>query len=228
MQLNKRIRHYREQAGLSQAEVAEKLDLSRLTYAIIESGERNPTINELETLCVVFKVNIKDMLGLSEVVQSGDIIKYRQMCLLCIENGGDSSDGKITKTKLAKLLYLVDFSWFYHKGESVSAMQYHKLPLGPVAKPFFRMIDEMFDSGMITIESKGSALMISVNEHSTSDRLTYEEIQQIQAVCMKWKDKDSQSIVEFTHRQAPWAETDYDDLIPYSLITHVASPDELF
>lgn len=224
MQLNKRIRQHREQVGLSQAEAAEVLRVSRLTYASIESGDRDPTINELETLCGIFKIDIEEMLQLSEVTP-GDLVKYRQMCLLCIRTGGDSSDGKITKTKLAKLLYLTDFSWFREKRESMSGMRYYKLPLGPVAKPFFRMIDEMFDSGMITIESKGSALMISVNEHSVSDKLHDSETQHIQTVCLKWRDRDTQSIVEFTHRQAPWAETDFNEAIPYGLIDRVPSED---
>jgi transcriptional regulator with XRE-family HTH domain len=227
MQLNKRIRHYREQLSLSQGEVAEQLGLSRLTYAIIESGERNPTINELEVLCRVFKINIEEMLELGETALPGDIVKYRQMCSLCIKYGGDSSDGKITKTKLAKLLYLVDFSWFRDRREPISGMRYYKLPLGPVAKPFFRIVDEMFDSGMITIESKGSALMISLNERPGADRLNPAETQHIQIVSTKWRDRDSQSIVEFTHRQAPWAETDYNEAIPYSLIDQVLN-EELF
>ncbi len=217
MQLNKRIRHYRELAGLSQAAAADVLDVARLTYASIEAGEKNPTINELEKLCKAFGVDIESILDLSEPSEL-DLAKYRQICLMCIRAGGDSGDGKITKTKLAKLLYLSDFSWFRKHRASMSGMRYYKLPLGPVAKPFFQMIDEMFDSGMITIEAKGSALMISVNEKPTGDRLTADEVEHIERVCRKWRDRDTQSIVEFTHLQAPWAQTSSNDLIPYELI----------
>jgi len=39
---------------------------------------------------------------------------------------------KIPKTKLAKLLYLADFSWFYKNLESMSGMSYRKMQFGLV------------------------------------------------------------------------------------------------
>jgi transcriptional regulator with XRE-family HTH domain len=225
MQLSKRIRKFREQKGLSQIQAAEKLGMGRLTYASIETGERDINIKELELLARIFEVSVESILQLDEF-QEGDVAKYRQMCLACIKFGGTTIDAKITKTKLAKLLYLVDFSWYRTNGISMSGMQYFKLPLGPVAKPFFRMIDEMFNNGMINIESKGTALLISANE-SSEDKLADNEILHIQAVCSKWRDRDTQAIVEFTHHQAPWAEVEPNSGIPYELAESIPE-DSLF
>lgn len=221
MQLNRRIRNRREELNLPQVEVAKVLGMGRLTYASIEAGDRPPTINELQILSEILQISIDDLLELNTSKEEINLVKYRQMCLSCIKAGGDISDGKITKTKLAKLLYLVDFTWFKSKRESMSGMQYYKLPLGPVAKPFFRMIDEMFDAGMITIEAKGPALMISINEQPSADGLSPEEVEHINFVCRKSKDRDTQAIVELTHNQAPWAQTDFNDPIPYELVDKI-------
>ena len=69
-------------------------------------------------------------------------------------------DGRFTKTKLAKLLYFADFAWFYNHLESMSGMQYRKIKYGPVSDMYFRVIDEMFDSGEINIESTDEGAMI--------------------------------------------------------------------
>ena len=66
----------------------------------------------------------------------------------------DARKSKISKTKLAKLLYLADFAWYYDHLESMSGMQYRKITHGPVPDSFFRAIDELEESGKIVIERK--------------------------------------------------------------------------
>src|SRR5882762_6311066 len=113
-QLKDRIRQLRESRKLTQADVAGLLGVSRLTYISIESGEKKATIEQLEAISSILNINAQELLfpGSDQVEDKHNITKYRQMCLACIEHGGSVIDGKITKTKLAKLLYLVDFSWF--------------------------------------------------------------------------------------------------------------------
>ena len=80
-----------------------------------------------------------------EEIESGEspnYEKYKQMILAFLRQSG-----KIPKTKLAKLLYFADFSWFYYKLKSMSGMQYRKIQYGPVTDAYFRIIDEMSDAG---------------------------------------------------------------------------------
>jgi uncharacterized phage-associated protein len=84
-----------------------------------------------------------------------DIVKYKQMILSYLRMKlTDKNDNKVPKTKLAKLLYLADFAWFYEHGQSMSGMQYRKIEYGPVPDAFFRALDELEDSGKINIERK--------------------------------------------------------------------------
>lgn len=72
--------------------------------------------------------------------------KYKEMLLAYLRYAA-SSKGFVTKTKLAKLLYLADFGWFYNKPESMSGMPYRKITYGPVPDIYFRALDELEENG---------------------------------------------------------------------------------
>ncbi len=60
--IGKRIRKYREEKGISQEELAEKLHISRSTYQRIENGETNSWVNHIENICTSLDVNMEDIL----------------------------------------------------------------------------------------------------------------------------------------------------------------------
>ena len=223
IQLKDRIRQLREEKKLTQADIAQHLNISRLTYISIESGEKKPTIDQIEAIARLLGISSEDLLFPNSNPSEAKINlnKYRQMCLACIKFGGSITDHKITKTKLAKLLYLVDFSWFVQTGDSMSGLSYRALPRGPVADQFFQMTDEMFESGQVIIESSGNAFMFSIVESPSFEGLTDSELAHIQKVATKWQSADTQTIVEFTHSQSPWTNTDPGMKIPYQQARHI-------
>jgi transcriptional regulator with XRE-family HTH domain len=218
-ELKDRIRTRRESLKLTQADIAERLKLSRLTYIAIESGDKVPTIDQVEAISAILGISSLELLFPDLDMQDGQqsAAKYRQMCLACIQFGGSEADGKITKTKLAKLLYLVDFSWYVLNGKSMSNFTYRALPRGPVAEQFFQMTDDMFESGQVQIEAKGAALLFSVTEQSTQPLLGSDELAHIRTVAEKWRVSDTQTIVDFTHNQSPWMMTQPGATISYEL-----------
>ena len=113
--------------------------------------------------------------------------------------------GKIPKTKLAKLLYFADFSWFYYHLESMSGMQYRKIQYGPVTDAYFRIIDEMFNNGEIAItQTEEGAMLISQTRSGTKvplSKIKNEEGSLIKKIEEKWKGKKTAEIVDFTHKQ---------------------------
>lgn len=228
LELKDRIRSIREEKNLTQADVASQLKVSRLTYLSIENGEKKPTIDQLASISAILGINMRNLLfPEEETVYKVNLNKYRQMCQACIEYGGSLVDGKITKTKLAKLLYLVDFSWFAETGAPMSGLNYRALPRGPVADQFFQITDEMFESGQIQIESKGPALLFSNTEQSYYADLTEQERAHIRKIAEKWRTADTQTIVDFTHNQSPWVSTAPGMEIPYSLVKQIPS-DQLY
>ena len=214
------LRYLREQKGLSQDIFAGRVGMSRATYIRVESGEKSPTIDELSTMAWVLGVSIESLISdtQTEASQPIDEAKYAQILENCIEFGADK-DGKITKTKLAKLAYLVDFAWYYEHLISLTGLQYRRLEQWPVPNEYFRTIDSLLTLWAIKMEFKGIAQMIKNTESPSMSRLSSDEIKLIQDICTKWKGKSTKDIVEFTHKQLPWSICQDGEIIPYELIT---------
>ncbi len=213
----KLIKDIRIKKELKQEEVAGKLGISRSSYITFEQGKTELNFSQM--------VKLSDIFGISlEEVESGlqpDYEKYKEMILAYVRNGS-SKDGKILKTKLAKMLYLADFSWFYNHLESMSGMQYRRIKYGPVPDIYFRAIDELEETGKITVEHKNDLLLISENRGSINkplEKLSKKEIGLIAKISEKWKNKKTSEIVDFTHNQLPYKICSPDEIIPYELIT---------
>jgi len=210
--------------GYSQDQVARAIGVSRPSYNNIENGKKELTINQAKTLASMLRISIDDILGMedgssvfTDIIASTE--KYKQMILNCI-SFGSSSDGKITKTKLAKLVYLSDFIWYYLNFSPMSGKVYRKLPQGPVADVFFRALDEMEENGAIIRETKGTAFMYSMVEAvAPVSMLSSDEISLIKKISEAWQNKSTEDIVNFTHEQLPWQICREGEVIPYGLIT---------
>jgi transcriptional regulator with XRE-family HTH domain len=217
----------RKSAGLSQAELAQKLGFSRPTLVSMEKGERDITLTELRKISEIFDLPVEiildEELSTSQKVDLQNFgekafSKFHNLIMQCIKYGADQ-DGKITKTKLAKLVYLADFASYYNSLKPISGFEYCKFPRGPVAIEFFDIIDS---DESISTEKNGDAIMVSLVEQPDDSVLNKEELELVKAICKKWKKASTQDIVDFTHRQIPWKVCKDREVIPYSLINNEA------
>ncbi|MCD4704725.1 DUF4065 domain-containing protein [bacterium] len=213
----KLIKKLRIQKKFSQEEISKKLNISRSSYISFEQGKTELNFSQV--------VKLSDIFGISlEEVESGfqaDYEKYKEMILAYIRKAS-SKDGKILKTKLAKMLYLADFAWFYENLKSMSGMQYRRIKYGPVPDMYFKAMDELEEQGKITINHKDEMFLISENRGSQNqklEKLSKEEVKLIEKIAKKWKDKKTNEIVDFTHNQLPYKLCSPDEIIPYELIT---------
>ncbi len=213
-----KIRHLREKQGISQEVAADKIGVSRPFYALLEQGKREPTVGQLYQLASLLGVDLSDITtGIDTKASFIDYKKFKDLISACVRFGADP-DGKITKTKLAKLVYFSDFTWYFHNGESMTNAMYRNIPKGPVADDYFRAIDELYEKQAIAIEPKGQALMISAVESVQSSLLSPEEMSLIEKICEKWKGRSTDDIVEFTHNQNPWKSSAPGTMVPYETI----------
>lgn len=209
--------------GLTQEQVAKAIGVSRPTYINIENGKRELTVSQAEMLAAVLRVGMEDLLdSVDGVVAFADsknsFEKFKQIVLNAIKYGADK-DGKITKTKLAKLVYLTDFIWFYENSRPMTGVKYRKMAQGPVAYEYFRALDEMEEDGVILREPKGQAIMLSLTERQApTGKLTEDEIKMVKKIGKAWKGKPTVDIVNFTHEQLPWQICMDEEVIPYGLI----------
>jgi transcriptional regulator with XRE-family HTH domain len=221
----KLIKNLRIEKGLLQEDIAIKLGISRSSYIAFEQGKTELNLSQAAKAADLFGITL-------EQVESGlmpDFEKYKQMILAYLRQAV-ASDGKILKTKLAKMLYLADFSWFYEYLQSMSGMQYRRIKYGPVPDMYFRAIDELEEAGKITIDRKGEMILISENQGSKNrplEKLSKAELKLIVDISKKWKNKKTNEIVDFTHNQLPYKICQPDEIIPYELITQ-EDPDYVY
>jgi len=210
--------------GYTQEQVAHAIGVSRPTYINIESGKKELTIRQAEALSSMLRITMEDMLGIADGTSVfSDVLKatekYKQIILNSLKYGA-GEDGKITKTKLAKLVYLADFIWYYLNSSPMSGMTYRKLPRGPVADVYFRALDELEEDGTIIREPKGKAILFSlVEKEAPAGGLSGDELELIKKIGKAWSSKSTDDIVNFTHEQLPWQICRDGEVIPYGLIT---------
>ena len=212
------IKFLRKDRGMSQQEIADRLGMSRPSYILVEQGKKELSLSEAQKISNIFGISLRDM----ETGIIPDYEKYKEMILSFLRFFSSNGDGKVPKTKLAKLLYLADFSWFYEKMESMSGMQYRRIQYGPVPDLYFRALDELEEEGRINRDNKNSDVtLISENEgskRSPLNKLNKQELDLIKKIAEKWKDKKTRDIVNFTQNQLPFKLCAPDEIIPYELI----------
>lgn len=216
-----KIKEFRIKNNLSQEQVAKAIGVSRPTYTAIESGKQKLSAEEAQKLASLLAISVDELLS----GNIPNITKYKHMILTYLRMN-ISKDGKIPKTKLAKLLYLADFAWFYDHMESMSGMHYRKIAYGPVPDAFFRALDELEQAGKIVVEHKsheGNDMFLvgelESNKNEKIKSVSIEEQKLMEKIGKKWKDKKTQDIVNFTHNQLPYTLCRTDEIIPYELIT---------
>jgi len=218
-----RITKWRGQSGLTQQEMADRLGISRQRYILVEKGERDLSTTELSIIADTFGIMPEDLFR-----DPIDIPKFRQMYFACLKYASDDRGG-VPKTKLAKLLYLIDFTKYYRALEPMSGVKYRRMEYGPVADVFFSLTDDLYQSGKVDIKPVERAQVVCARsrEADTFDRLTAQDLELIQEICTQWKNRRTEEIVNFTHEQKPWLACRDGEFIPYELIIQ-EDPDHVF
>ena len=218
------IKDLRLERKINQQELADLLWITRQTYSKLENWQIDPSLWQAVKIAEYFKVDIDEFLP-SDVKTIAkkeiDREKYKQIIKNFIKYWSD--DWKITKTKLAKLCYLLDFAWFYNNLESITWLEYRRIQQWPVPDAYFATIDELQWEESISIKSKWKSFLIENIETPETDKLNKDELDLLKKIAKKWKNKNTQEIVDFTHNQLPWMLCNEKEIIPYNLITQEES-----
>lgn len=221
--ITEKVTKLRERSGLTQEEVASKLGIGRQRWILVEKGERDLSTEELTTLASLFGIDVTDFF--EEIPNTK---KFKQMYMACLRFAANTH-GNVPKTKLAKLLYLADFTNFFKELEPMSGVKYRRLDYGPVPDVFFSMTDDLLEQGKINIEilDRGAQMISLKTRETDTNELSKTELARIKKICELWKDKPTQEIVNFTHEQKPWKMCRDGEYIPYSLIIQ-EDPDHVY
>jgi DNA-binding XRE family transcriptional regulator/uncharacterized phage-associated protein len=214
------LKYLREERALAQATVAQKVGMSRASYVAVEKGTKELTLAEADALTRLFGITIDALLR----THAPDMMKYREMIITFIRTASHSGQA-IKKTKLAQLLYLTDFSWYYLHHKSMSGVVYRRIDFGPVADSYFRSLEEMEQDGTITIKQiyRDDYHMYELSETRASAKkeithLSKKELAHLSKIWRSWATATTAEIVKFTHEQKPYRESLPGELISYELI----------
>ena len=215
------IKELRVEKGVSQQELADLLWVTRQTFSKLENWKIDPTLWQAVKISEFFGVDVAKFLPWdtqTTAPKEMDWGKYKQIIKNFIKYWSDN-DWRITKTKLAKLCYLLDFTRYYYNLESITWLEYRRIQQWPVPDAYFSTIDWLQEEESVMINQKGKAYMIENIEEPRHDKLSEDEMNLLQKIAKKWKDKNTQEIIDFTHQQLPWMICADKEIIPYDLIT---------
>jgi len=217
----KNIETIRKEKKITQDEVAKYLWITRQTFSKLEKWAIEPTLWQAVKLAELLWVEFDNFIKTDTWTEASKSInwdKYKQIITNFIRFWADD-DGKITKTKLAKLCYLLDFAWYYYNLEPITGLEYKKFAQWPVPDAYFSTLEELFEEDYIAIEIKWRSHLIENIWSPSSDKLSEDEVNMLEEIAKKWKWKQTHEIVEFTHKQLPWMICYDKEIIPYNLIT---------
>jgi DNA-binding XRE family transcriptional regulator/uncharacterized phage-associated protein len=215
------IQQLRSHKKLSQEEVAKVLEISRPSYIAIEKGTKHLTLEEAKAITKLFDITLEELLRGGSLSEQ----KFEEMIFSFLRRAREAGK-ELKKTKLAKLLYFADFGKYYFKGESISNLAYRKIEFGPVPDEYFRILQELEDESLIQVkpiahEDGGYMYEISDTPISAKKKLSLldkHDNKLINEIWKKWQDANTNDIVNYTHHQSPYMETEFNHIIPYDLI----------
>jgi len=134
------------------------------------------------------------------------------------------------ETKLMKLLYFLDFRHVKRYGTPVTYDTYVNLNWGPIPSLIKNVIDdtacgiETALSDVIEFETPAGTKMKKISpkrKFTENDRghLSPTEMEVLEEVSREFRDKKTDYLVEMSHKEAPWKETENLEKIPYTLAT---------
>jgi len=216
-----KIESLRKEKRITQEEIAKYLWITRQTFSKLEKWIIEPSLWQVVKLSELLWTNIYNYIKTDTKIKTKKSVnwdKYKQIITNFIKYWSDD-DGKITKTKLAKLCYLLDFARYYYNLEPVTGLEYKKFTQWPVPDAYFSTLDELFEEESITIEIKWRSHLIENIWNPNKNKLSEEELNMLKNIASKWKWKQTHEIVDFTHKQLPWMICYDKEVIPYGLIT---------
>ena len=222
------IKKLRRERGISQEYVAGKLVMSRPTYSMVESGQRELTVSEAEKLAQVFGVPLTDLLAGKVSGHSVSIIKdearkkkkadmeirveekhldkFKDVLLYILERIGAKPN--VGETVIYKLLYFIDFDYYERYEENLLGATYIKNHHGPTPVEFQAVVDRMEKNQELErVKSKYFQYEQKKYLPLTSpdlSRLSAREIQHIDEVIARLSWKTAKELSEYSHTDTPW------------------------
>jgi transcriptional regulator with XRE-family HTH domain len=246
-QIGQRITELRKLKGLSQAELAKSVKISRSSLVQIESGNRGVDILELQKLSMVLGFSLDDFMSedftISDAVETKteskakkieerislptlQVDKFKNVLLYILEKCAGKPN--VGETVLYKLLYFSDFNYYELYEEHLTGAKYRKLPFGPVPQNLDTIIHQMIDENQlqrIKTEYYGltqTRYLPLMKANLTELKASEKEI--IDKVIEQMSDWSAATISNYSHKDMPWLASKEGEEINYELAFYRDAP----
>ena len=242
MNNNHIIKALRQERGLSQNIVADKLDISRQTLIKYESGALTFSIDIAQKLAVLFQVPVDNIVNNTAPakyhynvvpqkekkeasdfrisIPQNNIDKFKEVFIYVLNKVGAKAN--VGQTVLYKLLYFIDFDYYELYEEQLMGLQYQKNTFGPTPVDFAKLIKEMQNAGDCEeIKTKyfnhDQTKYLPKRVANLSD-LSACEIKHIDDILEKYSDKSASELSELSHKDIPWISAKDGEIIDYESV----------
>jgi transcriptional regulator with XRE-family HTH domain len=239
-QIGKRIVALRKIKGLSQDDLAKKINMSRPSLAQIELGNRGIDILEFQKLGFELAFSLDDFMSKNfttnlEKISKNEVIslqaeeriseptlniqKFKNVLLYMLERCAGKPN--VGETVLYKLLYFADFNYYELYEEHLTGVTYRKLPFGPVPQKLDIIIAQMIEDGQLEriktpyFNKIQTRYIPIINADLKS--FNGAEIEVIDKVLEQYSDWSAVAISDYSHKDLPWLVSKDGEDISYNL-----------
>ncbi len=218
----------RNNQGISQAFVAEKIGVSRASYIEIEKGAKELTLSQANRIAEIFNISLEELISgktMSNIkvsiqdkqekkekqeiridVPQKNLKKFKEVLLYVLGKVGSKSN--VGMTVLYKLLYFIDFDYYEKFEEQLVGATYIKNHFGPTPAEFKKIVESMESKGELeTVKSKyflHEQTKYLPRRESDISVLSAKEIKHIDEVLARLSDKSATELSEYSHKDIPW------------------------
>lgn len=228
------IRGLRLKNKTSQAEIAQKLGISRSSYITVEQGERDLSLSEASQLSQLFGVSLEEIFAgkadtPTAIIKKGKpskkerggfetidrisvpqerVVKFKQVLLYILAKIGGKPN--IGQTVLYKLLYFIDFDYYEKYEEQLIGARYIKNTHGPTPVIFSKIIKELEAKGSVeAIKSKfykydQTKYLINPEIKIDLSTLSAQELAHVDWEIERLSDLTATQISDLSHKDTPW------------------------
>lgn len=246
-QIGQRIAALRKVKGLSQEDLAKRVNISRPSLAQIELGNRSIDIMELQRFGQVLEFSLDDFLSKEYVIPNAteeiieektsgtairisvpalSIDKFRNVLLYILERCAGKPN--VGETVVYKLLYFADFNYFELYEEHLTGAKYRKLPFGPVPQKLDTIVAKMIDKKelqRIKTDYHGypqTRYIPLIKPDLTVLKASEKEV--IDKVIAQYSDWSAAAISNYSHKDMPWLASKEGEVIDYELAFYREAP----
>ncbi|MFH1255144.1 MAG: type II toxin-antitoxin system antitoxin SocA domain-containing protein [bacterium] len=237
------LKKLRQEQKISQEFLAEKIGVSRPTYAQIESGARDMSVKEAQKLAHFFGLSLDDFLACKNIISpkveleksnkpkiqksearvsvpQEKVEKFKEVLLYILERIGARPN--IGEAVVCKLMYFIDFDYYEKFEEQLIGAKYIKNHFGPTPVAFPEIVAQMEKDGDLTRVTK------KYFQHDQKKYLprrsadlaifSAQEKELIDWEIERFKDFNAAKMRDYSHKDVPWIGANDLQLINYEAV----------